>query len=201
MSGLPLFGDEDYWEQECSLIDKVMVKLMEGRLTEAEFREVARTEPWRSVWNSYKFEGCSFGCSPCDYTDDQKVLANWSSLYDNIYQNPDAPPEDVINDDDLLDGWLILQRRERGKGISKEEEVDANSKIRNSDEVFVVAETTEDARKVVEGLNDAHGIAVQKQKFAYIKDKGEVAEAELPDVKQKLRLQSTQRLSQAMKGK
>ena len=49
-------------------------------------------------------------------------------MYDNIQESMDCPTEDVINDDDMLDGWFIVQNRKREKD-KKEKDVDLAEKI------------------------------------------------------------------------
>ena len=44
-----------------------------------------------------------------------KNIVMWSQLYDNVQESMDAPTKDVIKDDDLLDGWLIVQGKKREK--------------------------------------------------------------------------------------
>ena len=68
-------------------------------------------------------------------------------MYDNIYENPEAPAEEVIADDDLLDGWLITTKRKRDK--EREESfmntnVEMNSKLGSAGEIIIPASSKED---------------------------------------------------------
>lgn len=194
--GERVFG-ADFWDAESGLLDAAVSAYAEARMTEAEVRELARTEPWRSLWASHKAEGSLFGVPPADWTDDQRSLAGWSVLYDNVHQHPECPPDDVLDDDDILDGWFIVQKRNRGKAGSGD--VVSNEKIAQCDEQYLVADTVEDARRVVE-LNDEHGRAIQSQRFSTLKKKGEMSELEMPDTALRLRAEITQRLAASMKG-
>ena len=82
-------------------------------LGESEIRELARSEPWKSIWSSSKNEGVLFGKRAIELSEEQKHLIMWSTMYDSIGESPDSPSDKIIADDDMLDGWLILQRRER----------------------------------------------------------------------------------------
>lgn len=199
-SGVRVFGDDDFWESESGLLDDVLSSISRCRIDESEMRELARTDPWRSLWNCGK-TGEVFGVCAADYTDEQRALVNWTMLYDNVYGHPECPSDDVVADDDLLDGWMILQRREREKKLSTKEgeELISNEKIRNSQEVFLVAETVDDARKVVD-LNDEFGKVVQRRRFKHLKDKGEVDELDMPDTRQRLRMEMTQMVSKGKVG-
>ena len=42
-------------------------------------------------------------------------MVSFSRMYDGAYGSPECPPDKVIEDDDMFDGWLIDQRRTREK--------------------------------------------------------------------------------------
>lgn len=71
-------------------------------------------------------------------------------MYDSIAESPESPSDEIILDDDMLDGWLIIQRRERELRTKQKaaEDVISNEKIANSDEVFIVAKSEEDIQKL-----------------------------------------------------
>lgn len=199
--GRPVYGAAAYWEESSNLLERVMAALAEARVGEPEYRELARTEPWRSLWNCRKAEGSLFGTAAVDYTDEQRALVNYTLLYDSAFEHPDCPGDEIINDDDMMDGWLIFQRREREKRQTQRDgdELVANEKVRSSQEVYLVADTVEDARKVVD-LNDDHAKSIQRQRFQYLKEKGEVNEVDMPDTKQRLRMEVVQKLTSSIKG-
>lgn len=191
---------EDFWDSAGPLLDEAMEAYSRLRLDEAMIRELARTEPWRGIWSAHKIEGRLFG-DPLQYTEEQTALVSWSSLYDNVFQHPECPSDFIVEDDDLLDGWMIDQRRQREARMNQQagESLIQNEKIRNSQEVFLVANTKEDARRVVD-MNDAMGKAIQKQRFQYLKEKGTVNELDMPDTRQRLRMEMTQKFMKARKG-
>ena len=39
------------------------------------------------------------------------VIVIWSKMYDNVQESIDAPIQSVMEDDDALDGWFIVQNR------------------------------------------------------------------------------------------
>jgi hypothetical protein len=192
-SGAPVFAGSDYWDDRSDLVDGVMAALAAARPDEAAYRELARTEPWRTLWNGHRVERQLFGAAPPDWTEEQRVLVNWSLLYDNVYQSPECPSDEAVADDDLLDGWLLLQRRERERRNGSADAVVANEKVRGSQEVFIVAETDADASKVM-GLNDDHARALSRSRFSHLARKGQVNELDMPDTAQRLRTEITQKL-------
>lgn len=194
--GNPYFAD-DSWDQEDPLVDKVIESFAADRLEETHFREIARTEPWRGVWSARSHVGRGlFDVSAVDMTDDQKTLLIWSSVFDNIREYPDAPGDDVLEEDDMLDGWMIIQRRKREKqaasSIADSLGQTANPKmkdrLRNAEEIFVVADTVEDARQV-EKLNDAANAMNKSKRMAFLKQKGEVNEVYMPDTAAKIQME------------
>ena len=69
----------------------------------------------------------------------------------------------------MLDGWLITQRKknEKDKAEAEFEGSTSNEKIKNSDEIFVMAGNDKDKERV-EGLNDLAGTMVMKQREAVL---------------------------------
>ena len=119
------------------------------------FRTIARRNPWRAMWSAGKASGMVFGRSPCDLDTNQLGLCSFSSMYDNVYESPDAPKESVIADHDCLDGWFVVQKRKYEKQKKEMQQNDAvsNSKIANSDEVFLMADNQSDAQEIY-NMND-----------------------------------------------
>ena len=66
----------------------------------------------------------------------------------------EAPSEEVINDDDMLDGWFIVQNRKREKD-KKEKDVDSTLGANaGKDEVFVMARPEDKERlKSIKDMN------------------------------------------------
>ena len=119
-------------------------------------------------------------------------------MYDNAYQSMECPPDEVIEDDDMFDGWLLTQKREREKGKNTQH-VDKMKGISDkAQEVFVFAHTREDADKVYD-LNDEHSRAKLQQREKFIEQHGQVQAADLPDTKMELRMQAMREAKDKMK--
>ena len=56
-----------------------------------------------------------FGIPSCDLSDDQKSVILYSRMYDSAYESPDRPTDEVIEDNDMFDGWMAKGRREADK--------------------------------------------------------------------------------------
>jgi len=120
------------------------------------------------------------------YTNRNTIL----EIYDNIQESLDCPEADFIKDDDVLDGWFLIQAR-KSKAEKLERELESelkNEKIKNSKEVFVVTRD-KDNQKRIEDMNDPIARAIKKQRQEVILSKGSVNQADLPDEKIELQLQ------------
>lgn len=170
----------------------------ESILSDKVIRELARTNPWYDDWHVLKNNGSIF--EGFTFTYNQKSLVSWSILYENIHESPDCPSSDVINDDDALDGWLITQKRKREKD-QNQRAVDAglSDKIKQANEVFIMADTPADAQKIAE-LNDPRAQSIRKSRWAQMK-RGDVSEQNFADSKQEQMVMMTQLYNRKMGGK
>lgn len=202
-SGKRLFtSPQDFFKYAGDVVDVVITEIIRNRITEEQYRELARKEPWRPIWNLATIEHSLFGVPPTKYTDEQRVLCSWSSLYDSVFKHPKCPPDSVVEEDDALDGWLILQKQERDRANSTQaaDELIGNEKIRNSSEVFMVARNREDAARVM-GLNDDSSRSTLRQRLGHVSKHGVVREDQMPDTRLNLRMQLAKMQSDAMKRK
>ena len=155
-------------------------------ITTEEFKLLARSSLWRGYWNAGKnniFE------KPISLlTDEQKALLNISRMYDNIYEHPECPDDKVIEDDDMLDGWMIFQKKKREKDKKQEQFFGANNKMKNASEIFMMAKGRQEAEEILD-LNSDENKALIKNKMNYINQKGYVEEKDLPDVQVALKQQ------------
>lgn len=171
-------GRQILLDKDGTKLDRVIEAVSEHRIGEPQYRELARTEPWRPYWAIGKGD---IGIAPIYMSEEQKTLCSWSKVYDSVYENPQFPGDNVVEDDDCLDGWFILQRRKREQNNLAQEadELISNEKIKNSKEVFIVVENEEDAKKV-EQLNTNYAKMIKQQKEKAIANKNEVLEQHMP---------------------
>lgn len=189
--GSNVWENDDFWKNTDPLLEDITNIYVENRISDSKFREIARTEPWRSIWMCRKCEREVFGVPAVDLTDEQKSLVIWSSMYDSIYEHPNCPQQEIVDDDDLIDGWMILQKRERTKNQTKlqAEDLISNEKIKNSGEVFIIGQSKED-RERIDSLNDDYAKNIKKQRMDLIKKQGFVNETDMPDTKLDLQMQA-----------
>ena len=187
--------------EECpsDFLEKAMSQIAIKTIGQAELRELARTEPWRGYWGASNKQGIFEGL-PINYNEDQRSLVLYSKMYDGAYEHPESPEDEVINDDDLFDGWMIHQRKERENTKTKKNiESSINEKQRNAEELYVFAPSTKDANKIND-LNTPEAKARRKRRDLLLRKKGELREAELPDKKQEIIMQANRQWADKLKG-
>ncbi len=174
-----------------SLLESMMTEIFRLEITESQLREIARSDLWRSYWSVDRHN--VFGKAPKDLTHDQRRLVGYTRMYDSIFENPDCPNDTVLEDDDLLDGWMIKLRRDREKDKNTKELDKVLSKHRNDTEIFLMAKTEQDAQ-TIDNLNTPIAKMQKKQREAIIKSRPDgVTDLEFPDVQIDLLNQSQQR--------
>ena len=197
--GTRVWKDEDIERADFFLLDQIMGELERGRANIDSLREISRTEPWRSLWTISKSN--PFGKSAGEWSDEQKQLALLSRMYDNIFEHPECPSDNILEDDDLLDGWMAKNRRKREKEkLETHIENSMGKNHRNDKELFIPVETQEQAQEIY-SLNDTHSRMVIKQREASLVRMGEMKEDQLPDVKLDIQMQAHREYMDKVKGK
>lgn len=189
----PVFTDDNFWESSDPILGVAVSYYNEKIIEESVYREIARSEPWRTLFNISSRETGVFGKPAVELSDEQRALLSWSSLYSQIFDHPQAPPEEVIGYDDMLDGWLIKQRREKERNdlLAMGDALTEDDKIKNSQEVYVMADNPEYADKIND-LNNDFAKSIKQQRQRIIEKKGTVNQTDLPDVKLDIRAQMSQ---------
>lgn len=149
-------------------------------LDEHQIRELARNDPWRMHWLMREQQPVFSNPDGRELSPDQKGITIWSKMYDNVNESMESPPDDVINDDDLLDGWFIIQRKKQESEQARSEiEQKLNPKIAGADEILIM--TTKDNVDKVHSMNTFHGNMVRKQRIATAKKKGKAVDLDFQD--------------------
>ena len=187
--------------KNCSVSD-IMNIVSENRIEASDFRVIARNDPWRAMWSIGKNNGNLLGRSCADFSTNQIQLCSFSMMYDNVYESMERPNDNIIEDDDCLDGWFIVQRRKHEKD-RKQKEVDAltsNPKISNSQEVFVMASDQESANEIYD-LNDVVARSTIHNRNIQIDKAGSLDFRKLHDIQQDMATQGHTESLNKIKGR
>lgn len=173
-------------------------KISENNISIADFKKIARSSLWRNYWSANKNN--ILGKPTIEWTDEQKTLVVLTKMYDSAYENPECPPDSIFEDDDMFDGWMILQRRENEKNKNKNRiEKALPGKMNKANEIFIVANSKEEAKDIY-NLNDTEGMHIIKERESFLRNKNNnVKEAELPDVQRNIIIQSNENRKQIRK--
>lgn len=175
--------DEFQNSQDLSLINNLCdIFFEESRISIKDIREIARSYQWRYIWSASKEIGQLFNRIPTEWTDNQKNLVYWSKVYDMVFDAYERPSLEIINDDDLLDSWL-LQQNEKIEGKHKKGLGDklANKSGNGRQEVFVMSD--KEGSKKVYDINDGFNRALIKKKQELISSSGHIKDQDAPDSK------------------
>ena len=184
-------------------VPTLMTYYEDNVITAQDFRYIARSDVWRPVWTVGKKTGNLFDRPSSLLTRDQITLCSFSLMYDNVYESQESPPEQVIEDDDCLDGWFIEQKKkhlEYKKEQTANNIVSSNKKISGAGEVFVVAESNEEA-SYIDSLNSYQAKNIKNERLNLLYSKEKVKDQEFLDVALDLQMQQNQVLFNQLKGK
>ena len=154
------------------------------------YKKIAKSDIWRNIWNSNKNN--IFNGPACDFSEEQKTLIGLSNMYDRVYEHPESPDQSVIDDDDMLDGWMIYQKRKTEENNKEKNANSLTNKHKNANEIFVVA-GKEDAKEIRQ-LNSADSLRKIQQRSNVISKNKEVNEFDLPDVQQSIKLRENTKM-------
>ncbi len=197
--GKRIWRDDEINRADFFLLDQIMGELERGRASVDALREISRTEPWRSLWTISKAN--PFGKSAGDWSEEQKQLALLSRMYDNIFEHPECPTDNIIADDDLLDGWMAKNRRKRDREKTENRINDSIGKNHSdAKELFIPVANQEQASEIY-GMNDVHSRMIIKQRENALISAGVLKEDELPDVRLDLHMQAQREYMAKVKGK
>jgi len=166
--------------------------------TDFDVRQITKSGLWRSIWHASKGDNSIFGLPATFFSDEQRSLIGWSRLYDNIAEAVEQPDKIVLDDDDLLDGWLILQYKQRESERMKKPNDSLNIQG-GAQEVFIPVETIDDARRVA-GMNDLASQMLKRQRLNLIQKQGRVEEQDMPDSQQEMIMEATRKFNEQIRN-
>jgi hypothetical protein len=188
-----------YDEADYRLLNELSLCIAENIIDVSVFREIARSDVWKNYWSANKQD--LFDRSTINWTDEQRTLVILTKMYDSALEHPECPPDTVIEDDDTFDGWMIVQRKENEKIRNKNrtEKILEGKKLDKAGEIFVMAKSKEEANNIFE-LNDPNARGIIKERQSILtRSNRDINDAELPDVKRNLIMQSNQKFKNSRK--
>lgn len=158
------------------------------------FRLLARSSKWKNYWISNKDN--IFGKPAIEWTEEQQTLVLMSRMYDNAYEHPECPPDKIIEDDDMFDGWMIHNRRinEKNKEKNRTEKMIGDKNFGKAQEVFLTANSFDEAAAIY-NLNDPVSRNTIRERSRIIDNSKDGVRADgFPDVQRDLSMQMNQKV-------
>jgi hypothetical protein len=179
--------DVDY-----NLLQNLSSTIAQNTIDISVFRIIARSDIWRNYWSANKEN--LFDKATVNWTDEQKTLVVLTKMYDSAYEHPECPNEKIFEDDDIFDGWMILQKRENEKLRNKNrtEKMLEGKNLNKAGEVFVMANSQEEAQQIYD-LNENSSRHIIRERESVIKQsEGTIDVGQLPDTQRSLTVQSNE---------
>lgn len=168
-------------------LEKIISHISDNTIDINTIKKIARCELWKSFWGVSKeniFDG-----KIKEWTDEQRSLVNFSKILDNIREHMEAPPEEIINDDDALDGWILFQHDKQNKEKQKKQISDRyNLSDKKGNEIFVLTNNQEEKQSIYH-LNDTQTNKDIKEMINITKEKGNTKWTDLPHVQRDIKQQ------------
>lgn len=168
--------------------NELLNKINQLIISISTFKIIAKSQLWRSYWNANK--DSIFPGSVSEWTDDQRTLITISKMYDSVYEHPECPTDDIIADDDMLDGWMIVQKRKNDKMKNEHKVHEISPHLKNAQEVFLMTNNNKETFEEVMSLNSPESLYRMNEKLSYVNAQGSAPEHTLPDVQRELRNKS-----------
>jgi len=182
-----LFSSNDN-DVDSELYARIIEEIHKNIIDMDLMKTIVKSEKWRQYWSASKehiFEGPSH-----KWTEDQLTIVNLSKTYDAIREHMESPSEEIIQDNDALDGWMIHQNRKIEKDKKKqaiEDKYGLNNK--RGDEVFILTDSVEETKEIF-ALNDPQAKFRLNQIKQISKEGKETKWQDVPFVKQELQQMS-----------
>ena len=184
----PNIKDFDNCEDNGLITQLCEVFFQKSRISIKLIRELARSQQWRQYWEIAKNTNDLFNNSVSSWSQNQRELAYWSTIYDSVYSAYERPAKDIIEDDDLLDSWFIRQGEKIEGKIQTTMAPQSNKPGRN--EEFVM--TDQEGAKRVYNMNDPGSRVKIKARQKLLNQQGSIQEQNMPDSKREMRQQLTE---------
>lgn len=170
--------------------------ISDSNIETTTFRKLARSDSWKNYWSSGR--GDVFMRPSIELTDEQRALIVYTKMYESARESTESPPDFVFDDDDMFDGWLSHQHQKQEES-KKDVKTGSNSKMDNAQEMFIMANDTQQASKI-HNMNTGRNKNIISSRNKAIQKNKEMNASQLPDTKQEIQLRQNQSVTKRMKG-
>jgi hypothetical protein len=187
IDGHRVFKDDSFENINYIFLEKILYEIHKHVLDTSTIKQIVRSELWKSYWNVSKES--IFPGTVKDWTDEQRSLVNFSKVLDSIREHMEAPSDEIMMDDDALDGWILYQNHKNETEKKKQQISDKFSlDKKRAGEVFLLTNNS-DERQEIYGLNDTQTNKDIKEMIEITQKEGKVNWTDLPHVKREIKQQ------------
>ena len=166
--------------------ERILNELNMVNIGPRQIRDLSKNNQWLNMW--YALKDYNLFPEGVGISIEKQLLLTWSKIYDNIRDSPDCPTGEIIEDNDAIDGWLLIQKE--NKKVEKRDE-HYKSKLGNAQEVFILTKDKEEIDRV-NNMNSSYSKQLRDSRLNQIYQHGTIAHGRLADVKQDLMMQQVQ---------
>lgn len=178
--GKKVFDKFKSFKNSLNEFNNIVAAIDKHALGVSDYRTIAKSDLWRSFWNVGKNN--IFKNSVSEWTEEQLTLVSYSMMYDSVYEHPEKPSDNIINDDDMLDGWMIIQRKNMEKSKKQDEILKTNNKLGKAQEVFIFTDSEEGIQEIMSMNSDEALINMAEREYTINKNET-IDHSQLPDIK------------------
>lgn len=178
--GKKVFDKFKSFKNSLNEFNNIVAAIDKHALGVSDYRTIAKSDLWRSYWNVGKNN--IFKNSVSEWTEEQLTLVSYSMMYDSVYEHPEKPSDNIINDDDMLDGWMIIQRKNMEKSKKQDEILKTNNKLGKAQEVFIFTDSEEGIQEIMSMNSDEALIDMAEREYTINKNQT-IDHSQLSDIK------------------
>ena len=181
-------------------IHSVMNYYYSSRISDTMLRYLSHNAPWTTIAISEKYIRGISDKYATQLTDEQMGLLSWTTMYENVRKSHEAPADFIIDDDDMLDGWLLTKQKER-RATQAEQTKDSmfSEKVGKHSEVLIMASNKREAMDIY-SMNDAKAEAVRQSRMKQLEAKKELRDADFSDVALDLQMRRNRLFNEKLKN-
>jgi hypothetical protein len=192
------------WDIPYHEVDALMGEVNRNMISHDVLRYLSHNDPWRNYY--FLAKDNPFQKHPSEWTDEQRMIMSYSKMYDNILEHPECPTENILNDDDALDGWMIHQRRQREKDKTTNEMDKLLGDKRHHQEIFIPVKDEDgnpsnDQAQIdrINSMNTIEAKIAKAKREAALQHNEIIAEQDLPDVRQDMQMRANEEMMKGMR--
>jgi hypothetical protein len=179
------------------ILQNFIQEIVNNMIQALDIRELAKS----NLWHMYSTT-TNINQDILTSSDDYKLLISYTNMYNNVKQHPECPSQDIIEDDNALDGWSIHQNRKAEKDKKKQSILDkVGGKNKNLGDHMFIFTNNEEEIEAINDLNDQEQKIFKQEMAAHSKANPGIKWEDLPPIKRKIQMEAQKKADQQIKNR